>query len=69
MISGDNVFTAKATATEFGILHSNQDVDEGVVIEGEEFRNLTDEVRMERVEKIRVMAISSGGCLYGNHIF
>ncbi|CAN4092870.1 unnamed protein product [Withania somnifera] len=59
MITGDNVFTAKAIATECGILHPNQGVDEGAVIEGEEFRNLTDEVRMERVEKIRVMARSS----------
>ncbi|XP_049407098.1 putative calcium-transporting ATPase 13, plasma membrane-type isoform X1 [Solanum stenotomum] len=59
MITGDNVFTAKAIATECGILHPNQEADEGAVIEGEEFRNLTDEVRMERVEKIRVMARSS----------
>ncbi|KAM3326617.1 putative calcium-transporting ATPase 13, plasma membrane-type [Capsicum chacoense] len=59
MITGDNVFTAKAIATECGILHPNLEVDEGAVIEGEEFRNLTDEARMERVEKIRVMARSS----------
>ncbi|XP_060180919.1 putative calcium-transporting ATPase 13, plasma membrane-type [Lycium barbarum] len=59
MITGDNVFTAKAIATECGILHPNQEVDDGAVIEGEEFRNLTDEVRMERVENIRVMARSS----------
>lgn len=59
MITGDNVFTAKAIATECGILHSTHEVDEGAIIQGEEFRNLTDEVRMERVEKIRVMARSS----------
>ncbi|XP_070042370.1 putative calcium-transporting ATPase 13, plasma membrane-type [Nicotiana tomentosiformis] len=59
MITGDNVFTAKAIATECGILHPNSEVDDGAVIEGEEFRNLTDEERMERVEKIRVMARSS----------
>ncbi|WMV47824.1 hypothetical protein MTR67_041209 [Solanum verrucosum] len=59
MITGDNVFTAKAIATECGILHPNQEVDEGAVIEGEEFRNLTDEERMERIEKMRVMARSS----------
>uniref|UniRef100_M1DT14 Calcium-transporting ATPase n=1 Tax=Solanum tuberosum TaxID=4113 RepID=M1DT14_SOLTU len=59
MITGDNVFTAKAIATECGILHPNQEVDEGEVIEGEEFRSLTDEERMERVEKICVMARSS----------
>ncbi|PHT31170.1 Calcium-transporting ATPase 8, plasma membrane-type [Capsicum baccatum] len=34
MITGDNVFTAKAIATECGILHPNQEVDEGAVIEG-----------------------------------
>ncbi|PHT99671.1 hypothetical protein BC332_29459 [Capsicum chinense] len=55
MNTGDNVFTAKAIATECGILHPNQEVDEGAVIEGEEFRNLTDEVRMERVEKIHCL--------------
>ncbi|KAM3327921.1 hypothetical protein P3S68_033383 [Capsicum galapagoense] len=33
MITGDNVFTAKAIATECGILHPNQEVDEGAVIE------------------------------------
>ncbi|WMV47821.1 hypothetical protein MTR67_041206 [Solanum verrucosum] len=59
MITGDNVFTAKAIATECGILLPNQKVDEGAVIEGEEFRSLTDEERMERVEKICVMARSS----------
>ncbi|KAG5587939.1 hypothetical protein H5410_048373 [Solanum commersonii] len=35
------------------------EVDEGAVIEGEEFRSLTDEERMERVEKICVIARSS----------
>ncbi|XP_049386489.1 putative calcium-transporting ATPase 13, plasma membrane-type isoform X2 [Solanum stenotomum] len=59
MITGDNVFTAKAIATECGILHPNQEVDEGAVIEGVEFRSLTDEERMERVEMISVMARSS----------
>ncbi|PHT99665.1 putative calcium-transporting ATPase 13, plasma membrane-type [Capsicum chinense] len=34
MITGDNVFTAKAIATECGILHPNQEVDEGAAIEG-----------------------------------
>ncbi|XP_060181534.1 putative calcium-transporting ATPase 13, plasma membrane-type [Lycium barbarum] len=59
MVTGDNVFTAKAIAAECGILHPNQEVDDGAVIEGEEFHNLTDELQMERVEKIRVMARSS----------
>nr|GLL43649.1 putative calcium-transporting ATPase 13, plasma membrane-type [Ipomoea trifida] len=59
MITGDNVFTAKAIATECGILQPNQAPEEGSVIEGLEFRNLTEEEQMERVESIRVMARSS----------
>ncbi|XP_057445416.1 putative calcium-transporting ATPase 13, plasma membrane-type [Lotus japonicus] len=58
MITGDNVFTAKAIATECGILHPNQDTD-GAIVEGEEFRNYTHEERLEKVEKICVMARSS----------
>ncbi|KAI3506806.1 hypothetical protein L1887_21371 [Cichorium endivia] len=59
MITGDNVFTAKAIATECGILESSEEVNEEQVIEGVEFRNLTDEERMQKVDKIRVMARSS----------
>ncbi|KAG8370279.1 hypothetical protein BUALT_Bualt14G0100500 [Buddleja alternifolia] len=59
MITGDNVFTAKAIATECGILSPNQELDDGSVVEGVEFRNYTEEERMEKVEKIRVMARSS----------
>ncbi|KAK7271828.1 hypothetical protein RJT34_28041 [Clitoria ternatea] len=58
MITGDNVFTAKAIATECGILRPNQDTV-GAVVEGEEFRNYTPEERLEKVEKICVMARSS----------
>ncbi|KAB2067566.1 hypothetical protein ES319_A09G235800v1 [Gossypium barbadense] len=49
MITGDNVFTARAIATECGILKP----------EGEEFRKYTLQERMEKVEKIQVMARSS----------
>ncbi|GMN46793.1 hypothetical protein TIFTF001_015979 [Ficus carica] len=59
MITGDNIFTAKAIATECGILKPGQDMLSGAVIQGEEFRNYTPEQRMERVEKICVMARSS----------
>ncbi|KAI3749431.1 hypothetical protein L2E82_20043 [Cichorium intybus] len=59
MITGDNVFTAKAIATECGILESSEEVNEEQVIEGVDFRNLTDEERMQKVDKIRVMARSS----------
>ncbi|KAL5852813.1 hypothetical protein ACOSQ3_007931 [Xanthoceras sorbifolium] len=59
MITGDNVFTAKAIATECGILGPNQDLSSGAVVEGEEFRNYTLEERMKKVDKISVMARSS----------
>ncbi|GLT99521.1 hypothetical protein SLE2022_169580 [Rubroshorea leprosula] len=59
MITGDNVFTARAIATECGILRPGQDMDSGVVVEGEEFRSYTPKERMEKVEKICVMARSS----------
>ncbi|KAG9131989.1 hypothetical protein Leryth_017197 [Lithospermum erythrorhizon] len=59
MITGDNVFTAKAIATECGILQPGQDLSHGVVVEGVEFRNYTEEERMEKVDKICVMARSS----------
>ncbi|KAE8731558.1 Calcium-transporting ATPase 8, plasma membrane-type [Hibiscus syriacus] len=59
MITGDNVFTARAIATECGILKPGEDMSSGVVVEGEEFRNYTSAERMEKVEKIRVMARSS----------
>ncbi|GLT99512.1 hypothetical protein SLE2022_169490 [Rubroshorea leprosula] len=59
MITGDNVYTARAIATECGILRPRQDMDSGVVVEGEEFRSYTPQERMEKVEKICVMARSS----------
>ncbi|KAI8522969.1 hypothetical protein RHMOL_Rhmol13G0038500 [Rhododendron molle] len=60
MITGDNVFTAKAIATECGILdHYDQQVSDGEVVEGVEFRTYTHEERMRKVDQIRVMARSS----------
>lgn len=60
MITGDNVFTAKAIAFECGILdHNDKDVEEEAVVEGVQFRNYTEEERMQKIEKIRVMARSS----------
>ncbi|KAK2980674.1 hypothetical protein RJ640_011482 [Escallonia rubra] len=59
MITGDNVFTARAIATECGILKPNEDMNSGAVVEGVEFRNYTPEERMEKVDKICVMARSS----------
>lgn len=61
MITGDNIFTAKAIATECGILNlsTNDQASAGEVVEGVEFRNYTDEERMEKVDRIKVMARSS----------
>ncbi|XP_042482482.1 putative calcium-transporting ATPase 13, plasma membrane-type isoform X2 [Macadamia integrifolia] len=59
MITGDNIFTARAIAIECGILDPNQVSDNGAVVEGVEFRNYTQEERMETVDRIRVMARSS----------
>ncbi|XP_057517569.1 calcium-transporting ATPase 12, plasma membrane-type [Amaranthus tricolor] len=57
MITGDNIFTAKAIAAECGILGYQQ--QEGEVVEGVEFRNYTHEERMQKVDRICVMARSS----------
>ncbi|KAJ7942886.1 Calcium-transporting ATPase [Quillaja saponaria] len=59
MITGDNVHTAKAIAFECGILNPHEELDEEAIIEGVEFRNYTHEVRMNKIDKIRVMARSS----------
>ncbi|OVA05375.1 Cation-transporting P-type ATPase [Macleaya cordata] len=59
MITGDNVFTARAIAIECGILDANEELSTGVVVEGVEFRNYDEEERMLKVEKICVMARSS----------
>ncbi|KAG9131991.1 hypothetical protein Leryth_017196 [Lithospermum erythrorhizon] len=58
MITGDNVFTAKAIALECGILQQHHGTD-GFVVEGVEFRNYSEEERMEKVDRILVMARSS----------
>lgn len=59
MITGDNVHTAKAIAIECGILNANEDLNDETVVEGEQFRNYSPEERMEKIDKIRVMARSS----------
>jgi Ca2+-transporting ATPase len=59
MITGDNVHTARAIAIESGILNPDGDLDNEAVLEGVEFRNYSPEERMEKVNKIRVMARSS----------
>ncbi|XP_073154857.1 calcium-transporting ATPase 10, plasma membrane-type-like isoform X2 [Henckelia pumila] len=59
MVTGDNLQTAKAIALECGILGANEDVSEPKIIEGKDFRNLTERQRLEMVDKISVMGRSS----------
>ncbi|KAF6158063.1 hypothetical protein GIB67_014857 [Kingdonia uniflora] len=59
MITGDNLFTARAIAIECGILSEEVGFDNGEVVEGAEFRNYTPEERAEKVNIICVMARSS----------
>ncbi|KAG6482596.1 calcium-transporting ATPase 10, plasma membrane-type-like [Zingiber officinale] len=54
MVTGDNINTAKAIARECGIL-----TDNGVAIEGPEFRNKSLAEMMDLVPKLQVMARSS----------
>ncbi|MFS7902089.1 putative P-type Ca(2+) transporter [Helianthus anomalus] len=53
MITEDNVFTTKAIATECGILKPGQQVSKEEVIEGEQFRNFTNDERMEMVQCLK----------------
>ncbi|KAG9134731.1 hypothetical protein Leryth_001040 [Lithospermum erythrorhizon] len=59
MVTGDNLQTAKAIALECGILQSDSDAREPNIIEGKEFRSLSDAQREEVAEKISVMGRSS----------
>ncbi|KAL9172290.1 hypothetical protein ABFS82_03G035700 [Erythranthe guttata] len=54
MVTGDNINTAKAIARECGIL-----TDDGIAIEGPEFRMKTDEELQKLIPKLQVMARSS----------
>ncbi|KAJ8765419.1 hypothetical protein K2173_013177 [Erythroxylum novogranatense] len=55
IVTRDSTSTARAIATECGILRPDQNI-EGEVVEGLEFQNYTHEEKMTRVDKIRVMA-------------
>ncbi|XP_056166527.1 calcium-transporting ATPase 10, plasma membrane-type-like isoform X1 [Syzygium oleosum] len=59
MVTGDNLQTAKAIALECGILGSDADATEPNLIEGKDFRALSDFEREETAEKISVMGRSS----------
>lgn len=54
MVTGDNIHTAKAIARECGIL-----TDEGIAIEGPDFREKSEEELQKLIPKIQVMARSS----------
>uniref|UniRef100_A0A803M9R6 Calcium-transporting ATPase n=1 Tax=Chenopodium quinoa TaxID=63459 RepID=A0A803M9R6_CHEQI len=59
MVTGDNIQTAIAIATECGILSPGADTTEPVVIEGRAFRALSEKEQEEVAKKITVMGRSS----------
>ena len=56
MVTGDNVTTARAIATDCGILRKDED---GLVMEGPKFRQLSDSEMDEVLPRLRVLARSS----------
>ena len=54
MVTGDNIQTAKAIASECGILGSDDNVTEPTLIEGRVFRELPELRREEIVDQISV---------------
>ncbi|CAI9114541.1 OLC1v1015288C1 [Oldenlandia corymbosa var. corymbosa] len=59
MVTGDNLQTAKAIALECGILSSDAEAIEPNIIEGKQFREMSDIEREQVVKKISVMGRSS----------
>ncbi|EEF44149.1 cation-transporting atpase plant, putative [Ricinus communis] len=59
MVTGDNIQTARAIALECGILGSDEDAVEPILIEGKVFRAYSDEEREKVAERISVMGRSS----------
>ncbi|KAM6561882.1 hypothetical protein CsatB_021880 [Cannabis sativa] len=59
MVTGDNLQTAKAIALECGILSSMEDATHPTIIEGKDFRALSEREREQIAKKITVMGRSS----------
>lgn len=59
MVTGDNIYTAKAIAIECGILQPGEDTEKYAIIEGRDFRSYSEDERLEFVDKICVMGRSS----------
>lgn len=59
VITGDNVHTSRAIAIECGILNVEENLDYESVVEGVHFRHYSSEERMEKINKILVMARST----------
>ncbi|GLT63018.1 hypothetical protein SLA2020_356130 [Shorea laevis] len=59
MVTGDNLQTAKAIALECGILCSEEDAIDPIIIEGRVFRALSENEREQVAKKITVMGRSS----------
>ncbi|WBW72681.1 calcium transporting P-type ATPase P2 type, Pmc1 [Schizosaccharomyces osmophilus] len=54
MVTGDNIVTAKSIASQCGII-----TEDGITMEGPEFRSLSEERRLEILPKLDVLARSS----------
>ncbi|KAM6484848.1 cation transporting ATPase [Trichoderma sp. SZMC 28011] len=59
MVTGDNIETARAVGRECGILKRTSTGDEGLVMEGQDFRRLPDEEKAKAANDICVLARSS----------
>jgi magnesium-transporting ATPase (P-type) len=63
MVTGDNIYTAKAIAVECGILQTEEPTEQYASIEGRDFRNKSEDERLEIVDKICVSMQVAISCL------
>lgn len=59
MVTGDNIFTARAIATECDILKPDKSPEDQIVIEGKVFRDYNEEQRENIVDKICVSMLGT----------